>query len=470
MRLRSIALFCMSPLLWAQPGPAQLVFTNVNIVDTRAGSLRPNMTVVIKQGRIAAIARVGLIGKGHGVEVINANGQYMIPGLWDMHVHSAFADAPWDENVIYPLYIANGVTGIRDMGGDPELLERRRQRINQSQLLGPHIVMVGPFLDGSKNDAQTLAVDTPAKARDAVDSVKRHGFDFVKVLSRIPRDSYFAIADESRKDKIQFVGHVPDTVSVAEASAAGQRSIEHLTGISLACSSREKELRQLRLDSRAKRDFEAYEAAGMRAIATYDAAKARALFVQFAANHTWQAPTLVWTHANANLDDPDISADPRLKYVPAKVRSQWDPKTLLQQASPQEMADLKTEFARDLELVKGLQAAEVPLLAGSDGPDPYVFPGFSLHDELEWLVKSGLTPLQALQAATGGPASFLGNSGKYGAVEKGKVADLVLLEANPLDDIRNTRRIAALVLGGKYYSRKDLDRILAQVEAAAAKD
>jgi imidazolonepropionase-like amidohydrolase len=474
MRLRFLALSCLSTLLWAQPKPdlaaQELVLTGVHIVGTRDGSIQRNMTVVVKDGRIEAIARVGLIGKGRGLRVINASGKYVIPGLWDMHVHSAFADAAWDENVIYPLYIANGVTGIRDMGGDADLLERRRQRINRGDLLGPHMVMGGPFLDGGKNDAQTLAVDTPAKARDAVDGVKKRGFDFVKILSRIPRDSYFAIADEAKKDKIQFVGHVPDTVSVAEASTAGQRSIEHLTGISLACSSKETELRQLKLDSRAKRDFVAYEAAGMQALASYDPGKARALFIQFANNNTWQVPTLVWTHANATLDDPDGTSDPRLKYVPATVRAQWDPKKLQQQTSPEQFADLKEEFARDLELVNAMQRSGVPLLAGSDGPDPYVFPGFSLHDELEWLVKSGLTPLQALQAATSGPAHFLDDSDKYGTVEKGKVAGLVLLDANPIEDIRNTRKIAAVVVGGKYYPREELDKILAQVEAAAAKE
>jgi imidazolonepropionase-like amidohydrolase len=205
------------------------------------------------------------------------------------------------------------------------------------------------------------------------------------------------------------------------------------------------------------------------AMATYDRTKASALFIQFMDNTTWQVPTLVWTQANATLDDPNLKSDPRLKYVPASVREEWDPGKLLKQTSPEEMAGLKKEFARYLELVDAMRRAGVPFMAGSDGPDPYVFPGFSLHDELELLVKSGFNTTQALQAATFNPALFLGKLDKYGVVEKGHVADLVLLDADPLEDVRNTRKIAAVVLNGQYYPKEDLDKMLTQVEEAAAK-
>jgi hypothetical protein len=473
MKASLATLFCWSALLWAGPAPASsqeaLIFTNVNVVDTRLGRIAPNMTVVVKKGRIEGIAKVGLIGQGHNFQVVNATGKYLIPGLWDMHVHSAFAPGAWDEKIIYSLYIANGVTGVRDMGGDPKLLEQRRQRIDRGELIGPHMILAGPFLDGGKSDAQIIAVTTPAEARAAVDGLKKRGVDFVKILSRLNRESYFAVAEESARQKLTFVGHVPDSVSASEASAAGQRSIEHLTGIMLACSSRESELRQQRLAARASHDSAAYVTATTQAMATYDRSKASALFIQFMDNTTWQVPTLVWTQANATLDDPNLKSDPRLKYVPASVRVEWDPGKLLKQTSPEEMANLKKEFSRYLELVDAMHRAGVPFMAGSDGPDPYVFPGFSLHDELELLVKSGFTSTQALQAATFNPALFLGKLDKYGVLEKGTAADLVLLEANPLEDIRNTRKIAAVVLGGKYYPREDLDKMLTQVEAAAAK-
>ena len=461
---------CLTTFLFgAQEDPQPtLIFTNVNVVNMRDGTIAQGMTVVIKKGRISGVAKVGLVDQGRDIQIVNANGKYMVPGLWDMHVHSAFVSPAWDEKVIYPLYIANGVTGVRDMGGDPDVLESRRNRIESGELLGPHLILAGPFLAGGKSDRQTIAVNTPEDARQAVDAVKKRGLDFVKILSNVPRDSYFAIADESSKQNIPFVGHVPYSVSVREAATAGQKSIEHLTGVLLACSSREDELRAQGLAALAKRDYAAYQKLGPQIIATYDQAKAGALFLQLAQSNTWQVPTLVWTQANSRIDDPDLESDPRLKYVPASVRGLWDPAKLLEKTSPEEMAALKREAARDLELVKAMHAAGVQFMAGSDGPDPYVFPGFSLHDELEWLVKSGFTPLQALQSATFNPALFLGKMDKYGLVEPERVADLVLLDANPLDDIRNTRKIFGVVANGKYYSRQDLDTMLQQVEKLAA--
>lgn len=451
----------------SKPVPPTLVFTNVNVVNTRDGGIEPGVTVVITKNQIVGVGKVGFVPEGRGIQIINANGKYLIPGLWDMHVHSAFVSPAWDEKVIYPLYIANGVTGVRDMGGDPDVLDRRRKRIEGGELLGPHMILGGPFLAGGKSDQQTIAVNTPEEARRAVDTVKSRGLDFVKILSNIPRDSYFAIADESAKQKIPFVGHVPYSVSASEAVGAGQRSIEHLTGILLACSSREEELRAQELTALASHDYAAYGKLGTQVMATYDPAKAQALFFQVAHMNTWQVPTLVWTQTGSRIDDPNLETDPRLKYVPASVRAQWNPSKLREQTSPEELAGLKAEAARDVELVKTMHGAGALFMAGTDGPDPFVFPGFSLHDELEWLVKSGFTPLQALQAATSDPARFLTMQDKYGIAEAGRTADLVLLDANPLQDIGNTRKIFAVVVGGKYYSRDSLDKMLQQVETLA---
>jgi hypothetical protein len=412
---------------------------------------------------------VGFVGPGRNVHIVNANGKYMVPGLWDMHVHSAFISPAWDEKVIYSLYIANGVTGVRDMGGDPDVLESRRSRIESGELLGPHLMLAGPFLAAGKSDRQTIAVNTPEEGREAVDTVKKRGLDFVKILS-VPRDSYFAIADEASKQKMPFVGHVPYSVSVSEAATAGQKSIEHLTGVLLACSSREDQFRAQALTALTNRDYVAFGKLGPQIISTYDQTRAGALFLKLAKSNTWQVPTLVWTQANSHIDNADLESDPRLKYVPASVRRQWDPAKLREKTSPEELTGLKAEAARDLQLVKAMHTAGVLFMAGSDGPDPYVFPGFSLHDELEWLVQSGFTPLQALQSATFNPALFTSKMDKYGVVELGRTADLVLLDADPLEDIRNTRKIFGVILGGKYYSRRDLDAMLQQVEKIAAQE
>ena len=445
-----------------------LVLTHANVMDVRSGRIVAGMTVLIEDGKITHIAKLALVPQSRDVTVVNASGKFLIPGLWDMHVHSAFADAPWDEKVIYPLYVANGITGIRDMGGDEKLLKERRAAIRDGRLLGPHMFIAGPFLAAGKADAQTIPVPNPEEARRAVDSVKADGFDFVKILSNVPRESYFAIADEATKQNITFAGHVPYSISAEEAANAGQRSIEHLTGILLACSTQEEEIRKAELEALAVRNYSAFTKLGSAILGSYRPDKAKALFFDFTAHSTWQVPTLVWTMANSNLDHPELFNDPRLKYVPASIRKGWDPAK--QKPAPEQAALAKSEAERDIQLVHDMHRHGVQFLAGSDGPDPFVFPGFSLHDELELLVRSGLTPLQALQTATFNPALFMQKLDRYGIIEQGHVADLVLLDANPLIDIRNTRKISAVVLGGRYFPRVELDKMLRDAEDRAAKE
>jgi imidazolonepropionase-like amidohydrolase len=364
----------------------------------------------------------------------------------------------WDEKVIYPLYIANGITGIRDMGGVLESLEQRRQHIEHGEVLGPRMVFAGPFLVGGKSDSQSIGVNTPEEARSAVETLKKKHVDFIKILS-VPRDSYFAIAEQSKKDHLYFVGHVPPSVSMAEASSAGQRSIEHLTGFALAASSEETQLRQQMFQAK---DRATYFGAGQRAVETYDPAKASALISLLAKNNTWQVPTLVWTATQADSERANTEF---LKYVPASIREQWK----AQKTAADQLAEYKRDAAQGPVTVRQMRQGGVRFLAGSDGPDPMVVPGFSLHRELELLVESGFTPLQALQTATLNPSQFLGISDKYGTVEKGRIADMVLLAANPLTDIRNTTKIAGVMVEGKYHPREELDRVLAGLEAEARK-
>jgi imidazolonepropionase-like amidohydrolase len=471
MKLAALVL-AFTAVLWGESKQTGkiFVFTNVNIVNTREGSILERVTVVIRNGRITGIAPIGLIDESRKTIVINATGKYLIPGLWDMHVHTAFSDPVWDEKLLYALYVANGITGVRDMGGDLDSLEQRRQHIERGELLGPRIVLGGPFLVGGKSDSQSVAVNTPQEARSAVDGLKKRHVDFIKILSNIPRDSYFAIAEEAKKVRLPLVGHVPTSVSVAEASNAGQKSIEHLTGFALASSSEETKLRQQILQAGSTHDRAAYFAAGREASESYDPAKGSALISLLAKNNTWQVPTLVWTQTQARLADHPPEADSILKYVPTSIRKQWEPGAMAKQTSAEQLAEYKRDAERNPAIVRDMHKAGVSFLAGSDGPDPMVVPGFSLHRELELLVESGFSPLEALRAATLNAAVFLGVSDKYGAVEKGHVADLVLLDANPLLDIRNTRKIAGVMLDGKYHSREGLDQVLATIESEAAKE
>ena len=471
LQLLPLVLLLIAILSAAQKHPEVLIITNVDIVDTRQGLTSPNLTVVIKNGRIDSIAKHAMIASSQKTQVVNGTGKYLIPGLWDMHAHSAGGPAsPWDAKVILPLYIANGITGIRDMGGNLQLLQQRKQSIERGELLGPHMYISGPFLNGGKPYEYTITTNSPEEGRAAVDKLAGEHVDFIKVLSDLSRDTYFAIAEEAKKQKLTFAGHVPESISAADASAAGQRSIEHLSGLTLACSTEESELRRQRADAIQKGDNDAYHAAGVRSLDTYDPGKARALFAEFKKNETWQVPTLSWWRVQSQIDSLSAS-DPLLKYVPASAHrdKEWNLDQIKQSTSPELVADLKRAMTRYIELTRGLHEAGVPIMAGTDSPDPWVFPGFSLHDELELLVEAGFTPGQALHAATYSPAEFIGKLSDYGMAEKGLVADLVLLDANPLLDIRNTRKISAVIVRGKLFLRKDLDNMLADAAADAAK-
>ncbi|HEY7096326.1 MAG TPA: amidohydrolase family protein [Terriglobales bacterium] len=442
--------------------PGDLVITNVNVIDTLEGNILRGRTVVIRHGRIKAVAKVGLIDT-RGIQVVNAGGKYLIPGFWDMHVHTGDLGKSWDDKALFPLFIANGVTGVRDMSLDQDSLKERQERIERGDIVGPHLV-VGPALAKRANAAHFLNIS------DAGEPL---------ALAAFENADHTALAGHRAIDGLRL--SLATSVSGAnagfrQASASGyfvppharlEFSMEHLNAELVACSSQEEELKEERSQASANRDLDGYWAVGMKAYETYDPAKAWDRFVQISNNATWQVPALVWTQAAADIDRPTLTRDPRLLYVSPAVRQQWRPEGLLAQVNPQRLLELKAQAARSLELVRSMHRAGVQFLAGTDAPAPYVFPGFSLHDEMELLVKGGLTNLQALQAATFNAALFLVNLDQYGIVQENHVADLVLLNENPLEDIRNTRKIFAVIVDGNLYSRQDLDKMLGRVQELA---
>jgi imidazolonepropionase-like amidohydrolase len=366
---------------------------------------------------------------------------------------------PHGKEIALPLFIANGVTSVRDMGGELDVLQQWRREIAAGTLLGPRMVIAGPMLDGPKpRFPSSIAITTPEDGRRAVDDLKRRGVDFIKLQSLIPRDAVFAIADEANKQRIPFVGHVPDAVRASEASNAGQKSFEHLIGIFEGSSPLEDEFLK---GPKTETKF----------LATFDSMRASTLFALLAKNHTWQCPTLVWERGGNLIDQTDFARDSRAKYVPAYWRDvTWKRFTdeIKQGFNTDRLPTRQNFVAKELEVVKTMHDAGIPFLAGTDtAPGVYIFPGFSLHEELQRFVAAGFTPMEALQTATLNPATFLGIADRLGTVEKGKIADLVLLDANPLEDIRNTQRIAAVIANGRYLSRADLDKLLTGVEAAA---
>ena len=471
-RILGLLLFSVLPVV--QPPhppqdskPKQLVLTHVTVIDATGAPASSEMTVVITGDRITEIGKSQRVSVPKDAQVIDAAGRFLIPGLWDMHVH-------WYLKEYLPLFIANGVTGARLMWGMP-MHQQWRKEIENGTLLGPRLVIASPIVDGPNPVwPASVSVSNDREARQAVTKAKQDGADFIKVYSRLSREAFFAIADETKKQGISFAGHVPQSVTVAEASDAGLKSIEHLTGVLTACSSREEELRKESAAGSKLPQGQLPNPATLRRLnrlmlETFNPDKAAALFARFKRNQTWQCPTLTVLRSTALLDDPTFRNDPRLKYMPSSTRTQWDPTKdfRFKNRTAEDFELARFVFKKQLEVVGPMRRAGVEFLAGTDVLNPYCFPGFSLHDELVLLVNAGLTPMEALQAATLNPARFLGRERELGTVETGKLADLVLLEENPLEDIRNTQKINAVMVRGKLIPKSELQRMLVTIEVAA---
>jgi imidazolonepropionase-like amidohydrolase len=441
---------------------ANLVITHVNVIDATGAPPLTDMTVIVREQRIAELGKSAAVRAPAAATTVDGRGKYLIPGLWDMHVHEVFGDwLPRNEQVVPLLFVANGVTGVRDMGGDLDVLKEWRARIAAGQMLGPRMYIAGPMLDGPVPRFPSSApVANANDGRKVVDDLRDRGVDFIKIQSLIPRDGYFAAAAEAKKVGLTFVGHVPDAVRASEASDAGQKSIEHFTGVFEGCSTIEDQL----INGRPR-------GPGPN-VSTYDAARAKTLIALMARNRTWQVPTLVWERGQWLVDDIDKTHDPLIKYAPAAWKDRTWPMfvhDIMQTMDTDPLPVRKRFFQMELEMTLAMFRAGVPFMAGTDtAAGVHVFPGFSLHEELELFVQAGLTPMQALQTATRNPAEFMGRLADMGTVAQGKLADLVLLDANPLDDIANTRKIRAVVLAGRYFDRASLDQMLQTVEKAAA--
>lgn len=454
MSLFSISLFAQA----VRPSIKRpLILRNVTLIDMRSDRPQTKMTVVISGDRIEQIGKNIKIPRN--AEIIDGTGKYLIPGLWDMHHHmfNNISRAGTNNKLEnFPLLIANGVTGIRDLWSDAEDIKLAQQwntEIAEGKTIGPHIFVSSQIVDGVPTFLPNLlGVKNADEARAAVRALKNYGAGFIKVYWNLTPEAYFAIADESKKLGIDFAGHVPFSVSARDVSNARQKSIEHLTGILETCSSKEDELR--------KKEWT--PEVGEEMLATYDAKKCFELFKLFAKNQTYNTPTAVLHRGLTFYDDNDFLNSPSFKYIPAAQMKEWSES---QQVDRFHDASTRRQlFAKLLEIIGEMHRAGVPILAGTDNNNPFVVPGFFLHDELEFFVKAGMTPFQALETATKNPAKYLGLTKTQGTIEKGKIADLVLLDANPLDSISNTKRIFAVVSNGEYLSKEALRDMLAEVE------
>ena len=451
-------------------------FTHVTIINPTSIHPEEDMTVVIKGNCISLIGKIDKISIPKDVQVIDAGGKYLIPGLWDFHIHSMQLGWPvqgdnWfkenvelNKEIFFPLLIANGITGIRDMGGNWEVLKRWQDEIEEGRIIGPRMVSSGEMLISPNhpygfNSFINILVNNEDDARQAVINLKNKGADFIKIISLPSEEVFLSVANEAKEQGMSVVGHA-DYISAIVASDSGYKSMEHLGGILNACTNIKFEYDKNYYDNKQLLD-------------NYSEQKASVLFKHLLKNDTWICTTLViYDLLFYNFYEID-TVDVRLNFIPTYWgKNIWLPylREMLRDKTEKDKSRDKRTFERHIEVVNKLHDAGVKLLAGTDTASPFNIPGFSLHKELIFLTHAGLTPIEALRTATLNPAIFLGIQDSIGTIEEGKIADIVLLDANPLEDISNTQKINSVVVNGKLITRNDLDKMLVKVELVANKN
>ena len=438
-----------------------LVIRDVTVIDGTGAAAQAGQTVVVERGRISAVGDERTVRYPRSARVIDGNGKYLIPGLWDMHVHLSDVDGT------LPLFIVNGVTTVRDMGSELGTTVAMRDQIEIGAIVGPRILTSGMMVESSSwvaqyvdlmreqgaNEAEVeeflqtrILVGDRQEARDVVNSLIMRGADFIKIRHAESPEVFAALAEAANEAGTHLAGHYVWILSLEESADGGQRSIEHniLPGF----------------DERTPEEK-------------------RKIFDALLRNNTHFVPTLVTNtmetlpleRVRALVEDVDGAIDPRNRYVSWGIRQDWIETVVMDAADeerppPEVIQEMITESNRFLNQAR---EAGVAMLAGTDVPTRGTFFGFSLHDELELLVATyGMTPMEALRSATVLPATFMGIDADLGTIEPGKVADLVLLEADPLADVTNTRRIDAVIVNGRVFDGDERERILRGIESSIA--
>ena len=455
------------------------VIQNVTVVNTRDGSLTPGAAVVIDGGKIQQIAANNLIIVKPTAQAVDGTGKYVVPGFLDMHTHAAgtvTATAPLGD---FPVLLANGVTGVREAGGTPALIQA--MKLQNAAVAGgtadaPEVLIIPSAIFAGQ-------APTDAAARQFVRDRKAEGADYIKMVGG-NREAFLAVMDEAKVQGFHAAGHLTTLVSALDSSNGGYHSFEHLgsgVGLTLDCASDETNIRAALLANPITPpapdvvnprlyDGNQYAPYYQRIMDTYSDPKCQALWQAFVKNDTWQTVTLIRLRTQDFGDSAVYRTDPNLKYVDKTRRALWENRAAQYAANvtPAARATLQAYYAFQLKTVKAMKQLGVKMQTGSDLGGGWLVPGFSLHQEFKELAAAGLSPLEILQMTTLNGAQFVGRTATMGTVEAGKNADLVLLDGNPVADVANLDKVSAVFLKGKYYSRANLDTLLSNAEKTYA--
>ena len=455
------------------------VLQNTTVVDTRDGSLKTGVSVIVDGGKIQKITS-GPVRVTGTAQAVDATGKYVVPGFLDMHTH--LLDWPVNEQpLVEQLFLVNGITGIREMRGSPELVQSAQQ-LNAARVAGtatsPEILIISGSTIGL--NAPPAAALAASAAVQEVQIQKAYGAGFIKTINAT-RDATLAFLAEARNQGLYVAGHLNPSVSAKDSSNAGWRAIEHLgsgMGTLLGCSTDEDNVRATLVSGNGvvpPPNPPSWSANAVNAslfqhvFDTYDVSRCQSLAQTFAKNGTWHVPTLIRVRTQRFVDDPLYTNDPNLIYVSKATRAAWQAAAVRYTSLPTSaVTTFHQYFNHESSLPLLLKQAGVQMLAGSDTAtiSNWCIPGFSLHREFALLAASGLSPLDILQMTTLKGAQFLGREATMGTVDEGKNADLVVLDANPVDSAANLDKVSGLFVQGRYFSKVALDQMKANVAQA----
>lgn len=452
----AIPLLALTGCVTVSTDHGDLIITNITVIDPVEGATAKR-DVIIEGDRITSVrAAHSQPASSLTARIVDGTGKFLIPGLWDMHGHVS-------DEVSGPLYVLNGVTGVRQMLGHPLSYAWRHKKLEATPRM-PRTYLGSALVDAAPAHVPgSIEVGSPEEAREVALTIKNSGAQFLKVYSKLSALSYTALMDEASKLGVRVEGHVPDAVSWQQVASDGkQRSIEHLWGLPRWVATNADDLAQ-----RTAKFYEDVTWGGTltpeqqlktielqnEAYDHYNPNRFRSLVRDLAANRVWQSPTLIVWETRIREADPANASDPRLAYIPAWMRGFWQAKVAVDgNEKPIARALSERRHRFNLDRLREMHASGVPILAGTDSPLPYIFPGWAMHDELLLLVEAGLSPIEALRTSTSNAGTFIGDE-HIGRIQEGALADLVILDADPTKDIGATRNIDSVIIGGNLIDK-----------------
>ena len=449
---------------------ADLLIRHATVIDVASGKTVANQAIAVSGDTIRAVGADASVSRRYSAKSnVDAAGKFVMPGLWDMHVHFGGGQDLIEENKnLLPLYVAYGVTTVRDCAADiaPSVLEWR-SAVAEGRLLGPRIFTSGPKLEGYRPLWKgTIEVGTPAEVDAALDRLQAMKVDFVKITDNTLKPDIFLYAvKEAKRRGMKTSAHTPYALTIVQAADAGLSSVEHVDYLIKAGSPKEAEIGAEYAAGKLS-----YGQASDAFVETFDRDHAKGVYRDLAKRRIAVTPTLNMGRILAYLDREDHSKDAALAYIGPGLRKTYDWRVeRAAKATPEQIAARHKEYELSKQVIPMLAEAGIPILAGTDAGylNSFNYPGEGIHEELDRYVEAGLTPQQALIAATITGPAFLGHSDRYGALAEGKAADILILGASPLQDIKATRSIRGVVLHGKWLDREALDALLIEAKSKA---